>query len=412
MLAQYFCKAVCNECFMRHMEYLLRRIHKKMNKFVTALCSRVALITIYLPWLVTQVRDRTNMNKGHKIFLNILLAGVAALAVVVILSWKATESPLNRYEIEGHAQGTTYHITYYAADSAITKLQADSLFKDLDKSVSLYLPESLICRFNRSEKGVMTDRHFEVLIRKAMEINLATMGAVDVTVKPLVDAWGFGLKKPASAPDSGVVKALLQDVGGDKIWFESQENDLEARFLHKRNRRVQIDLNGIAQGYSADLLAALLERRKVSNYLVEIGGELRVKGHKSDGQRFRIGIEGIDDDPLAPSVLRKVIIPDDGAVTTSGNYRKFLENEGKRISHLMDARTGYPIENELVSITVWAKDGITADGFDNGFMAMGLENTLHFLEKRTDMGAYIIYKKNNGTVADTVTNAFKKYDIH
>lgn len=309
---------------------------------------------------------------------------------------------LNKYHITGYSQGTTYQLTYYAADSTVTQSQTDSLLATLDRAVSLYQPHSLICKFNSSKKGIRIDEHFKILIKKAIEINHATGGLVDVTVKPLVDAWGFGVKKPAQFPNAAQVKALLKNVGTDKIW-------LQGNYLHKKLPDVQIDLNGIAQGYAADLLAGMLERHHIYNYVTEIGGELRIKGHKPDGEAFKIGIEAIDDNDINPSPLRKIIEPGDGAVTTSGNYRKHLEAGGKQISHIMDAKTGYPTHNDVISVTVWARDGITADGYDNGFVAMGLKRSLQFLQKRTDIGAYIIYQKPNGAVADTVTAGFRGY---
>lgn len=309
---------------------------------------------------------------------------------------------LNKFHIEGYSQGTTYQITYYAADSVVTQKETDSLLARLDRSVSLYQPSSLICKFNKSAKGIIIDEHFKVLVKKALEINKATNNKVDITVKPLVDAWGFGVKKPAKFPDSAAVKNILKNVGSDKIW-------LKGLFLHKKKPGVQIDLNGIAQGYAADLLANFCEQRHVFNYVAEIGGELRIKGHKPDGKQFKIGIEAIDGNDINPGPLRKIIEPGDGAVTTSGNYRKHLEEGGRQISHIMDPKTGYPTQNEMISVTVWAKNGITADGYDNGFIAMGLKNSLRFLAGKTDIGAYIIYKKPDGGIADTVTAGFKGY---
>lgn len=320
--------------------------------------------------------------------------------VVLILCASARQSPLQRFELKGFAQGTTYSIIYYAADSIVSTAQTDSLLKRFDQSVSLYNPNSLISRFNRSAKGIQIDAPFRVLVTRAIQINHATGGLVDPTVKPLVDAWGFGVVKPTPNPGREEIKNLLRNVGIDKIY-------LKGRYLYKKNPGVQLDLNGIAQGYSVDLLALLLERHHINNYLVELGGELRVKGHKPGNEPFKVGIEGISGDDLDPEPMRKVIEPGDGAITTSGNYRKHHEAGGKQVSHLMNPLTGMPMQNEMISVTVYAKDAITADGFDNGFMVMGLKRTLAFLAKRKDMGAYIVYRKANGVVADTVTAGFK-----
>jgi thiamine biosynthesis lipoprotein len=208
--------------------------------------------------------------------------------------------------------------------------------------------------------------------------------------------------KPQHEPGKAEVKSLLRHVGADKI-------GIKGNFLFKTEPGVQLDLNGIAQGYSVDLLASLLEHHHIYNYLVELGGELRVKGHKPGNEPFKVGIEGISGDDLDPAPMRKVIEPGEGAITTSGNYRKHHEAGGKQVSHLMDPLTGYPVQNELISVTVYARNAITADGYDNGFMAMGLHRTLAFLLKRKDMGAYIVYRRPNGLIADTVTAFFKGY---
>ncbi|SEP43036.1 FAD:protein FMN transferase [Mucilaginibacter sp. OK283] len=329
-----------------------------------------------------------------------LLPGTVFL--VLLFCAFGRQAPLRRFELKGYAQGTTYSIVYYATDSLVSLNQTDSLLQRFDRSVSLYQPNSLICRFNRSAKGIRMDEAFRMLINHALQISRATGGLVDPTVKPLVDAWGFGVVKATHEPDKEEVKSLLRNVGASKI-------ALKGDFLHKTNPGVQLDLNGIAQGYSVDLLALLLERHHIHNYLVELGGELRVKGRKLGNEPFKVGIEGISGDDLDPAPMRKVIEPGDGAITTSGNYRKHHAAGGKQISHLMNPLTGYPVQNEMISVTVYAKDAITADGYDNGFMAMGLKRTLSFLSKRKDMGAYIVYRRPDGLIADTATTFFNKY---
>ena len=320
--------------------------------------------------------------------------------VVIILCISARQKPLQRFELKGFAQGTTYSIIYYAADSLVSIAQTDSLLKRFDRSVSLYDPNSLISKFNRSVKGIRIDEPFRVLVTRAIQISRATGGLVDPTVKPLVDAWGFGVVKPTRYPNKNGIKILLKNIGIDKIY-------LKGHYLYKKSPSVQLDLNGIAQGYSVDLLALLLERNHISNYLIELGGELRIKGHKPNNEPFKVGIEGISGNDLNPEPMRKVIEPGDGAITTSGNYRKHHEAGGKQVSHLMNPLTGFPMQNEMISVTVYARNAITADGFDNGFMVMGLKRTLAFLQQRKDMGAYIVYRKADGAVADTVTSVFK-----
>lgn len=331
-----------------------------------------------------------------------LAALVSVFVLLVTLMAFAFKSQIKRYELRGYAQGTTYQIVYYAQDSLISLKQTDSLLKQLDLSISLYEPNSLINKFNQSVRGITVDKHFRVLVARSLQIWKDTRGLVDPTVKPLVDVWGFGVNKPKSEPIPVQIKAILQKVGIKHL-------ALKGNYLQKDRADIQLDLNGIAQGYSVDLLADLLERHQIANYLIELGGELRVKGAKPGGELFSIGIEGVNINDLNPEPVRKVIKPGNGAITTSGNYRKHHQSDGKEVSHIINPLTGYPVQNELISVTVYAKDALTADGYDNGFMAMGLNETLRFLTSRKDMGAYMVYRGRDGAIRDTVSPFFKGY---
>jgi len=173
---------------------------------------------------------------------------------------------------------------------------------------------------------------------------------------------------------------------------------------------VKLDPNGIAQGYTVDVIADFLEGNGIRNYLVEVGGELRVKGRKyPEDEPMKVGIELPGEDEFENSILQHVISIDSGAVTTSGSYRKFYESKGKKISHILDGKTGFPSQNELISVTVIAKDGITADAYDNALMAMGLSKALKFVEGRKDMSAHFIYKLKNGQIRDTASTEFYRF---
>jgi thiamine biosynthesis lipoprotein len=335
-----------------------------------------------------------SLIKGAYLFCTLFL-------LIAVLAFNNNRQ-LKRYELSGYAQGTTYQIVYYAQDSLISLKQTDSLLRELDLSVSLYEPNSLINRFSQSADGITADKHLLVLIARSRQIWTDTQGLFDPTVKPLVDAWGFGVNKPKQEPTATQIKALLQNVGMKHL-------SLKGNRLQKDRPRLQLDLNGIAQGYSVDLLAALLEQHHIHHYLVELGGELRVKGNKPGGEPFAIGIEGVSSDELNPEPMRKVITPGNGAITTSGNYRKHHESGGRQISHIINPLTGYPVQNELISVTVYAKDALTADGYDNGLMAMGLGKALTFLAGRKDMGAYMVYRDKQGAIKDTVTPSFEGY---
>lgn len=311
-----------------------------------------------------------------------------------------------RINISGTAQGTTYHITYYAADSIITRAGVDSVLNRIDSSLSLYKPYSLISRFNQSATGIEMDEHMEKVFKKSIYTWKATGGIFDITVQPLVQAWGFGPKKIAALPDSVTIKRILACIGSQ--WLQQQ-----GRKLLKKKPCIRIDMNGIAQGYTVDVLAAYFEAAGVKNYIVEVGGEIRVKGRKQpSNEKMRIGIESPGEDEFEMSMIQTVISPDSGAVTTSGSYRKFYESGGKRISHIIDPRTGYSSQSNLISVTVYARDAITADAFDNALMVMGLDSALHFTEKRKDIAAYFIYRKPSGAIADSASSRFQPLIVH
>jgi len=307
-----------------------------------------------------------------------------------------------KIQINGTAQGTTYHITYYAPDTSVTRQQIDSILNKIDTSLSIYNPASLISRFNNGDTGITMDNHFKTVLEKSLQTWQQTNGIFDITVEPLVQAWGFGPKKITELPDSATIRSLKNCVSSSLLIHKGNK-------LLKRKPCVKIDVNGIAQGYSVDVLADFLEAHGIRNYLVEVGGEIRVKGHKQPGnEKMKIGIEAPGEDDFQLSMINKIVVTDSGAITTSGSYRKFYESEGKKISHIIDPRTGYSSQNELISVTVYANDAITADAFDNALMVMGLHNALQFVEKRKDLAAHFIYRTPSGTINDTASSRFYK----
>jgi len=326
------------------------------------------------------------------------MARFLLLLVTVFLS---TFSPIQKIQLNGAAQGTTYHITYYSNDTLITKIQIDSILDKIDSSLSLYKPYSLISQFNRSQNGLVVDAHFKKVVDKALDTYRQTQGLFDITVEPLTEAWGFGPQKPTGLPDSATIRSFLPCIDSRLLYWKGM-------MLMKRKPCVHLDANGIAQGYSVDVIAQFFESRGIHNYLIELGGELRVKGRKlPGGERMSVGIEAPGDDPDV-SLIEKIAWMDHGAITTSGNYRRYYESNGKKISHLMNPATGYPLQNELISVTVFANDAITADAYDNALMGMGLKKALAFVDARKDMAAHFIYHKPDGSVADTSSKRFRK----
>jgi thiamine biosynthesis lipoprotein len=310
-----------------------------------------------------------------------------------------------QYVIQGYAQGTDYTVKYYASQALISKSAIDSLLIKIDSSMSLYKAHSLINQFNASEKGCHVDDQFATVMRKSFEIYRNTAGKFDVTVAPLVHAWGFGAQPVQRFPEKKEIKILLKVVGMDKLILKNNN------FLEKKQPGVKIDLNGIAQGYSVDVVADYLISKGITSFVVEIGGELRIRGLKPDGTARRIGIEGPAlTEGGTPQIRHMASIPE-GAITTSGNYRKFLQKGTKKITHLINPKTGYPLANQMISVTVFAKDAITADGYDNALMAMDIKEAIQFVENKAGLEAYFIYHRKDGQVADTLSRGFKKMII-
>ena len=338
------------------------------------------------------------MNKSVCIFFFIFAFFIISSCM---LSRKA-ELRSEAYKIEGFAQGTSYQITYYAESAIISSSSINQLFSELDSSLSIYKPYSLINQFNNSENGLIMDEHLFKVVQRSMKIWKESEGVFDISILPIVEAWGFGAKKHSKVPTNAEIARALSCSGSDKLRIEGKR-------LIKTMPCLKIDVNGIAQGYSVDVIAKHLESKGVQNYLIEIGGEIRLKGRKQPGnQLMRIGIEQPAEKGNDEPIIQKVIELHGGAITTSGNYRKFIQNGSKKLSHLMDPKTGRPIDNELISVTVKTRNAMSADGYDNVLIGLGIEKSFDFLKKHKGLEAYFIYQDDHGVVRDTASAGFFK----
>ena len=348
--------------------------------------------------------EKNNTGIRFILFKSIILVLGAYLCCSFIVSNRKRPPEETRFQINGYTQGTTYQISYYSVGEVITQAAIDRILAGIDSAMSMYVPYSQISQFNESNTGVAIDERFKAVIEKSFEIYQDTQGLFDITVGPLVDAWGFGPKAIASYPDSATIEGIKACVGSNLL-------QLKGNFLHKEKAGVHIDVNGIAQGYSVDVVADYLLEQGIKNFVVEIGGELRIEGKKPDGSLMRIGIEGPASDDGEP-MIKHIVGLQGGAITTSGNYRKFRKNGSKKITHLIDPRTGYPLDNELISVTLYAPKAITADGYDNAVMAMHLPEALQFIDNHPTLEGYIIYHDQAGNVRDTMTTGFREHLIH
>lgn len=285
--------------------------------------------------------------------------------------------------------GTTYHITYQC-DSDLTQSIKAELLK-VDASLSPFNKESVITAINEN-KDVSPDEMFKEVFSLAMDISKETDGAFDITVAPLVNAWGFGFKN-GSQPSHHQVDSLLQLVGYKKVSMADGK-------VKKQDPRIMLDCSAIAKGYGTDRVARLLRNRGVQNYMVEIGGEVVTSGVNPERLPWKIGVTKPTDDSLNTGhELQTILNLTDKSMATSGNYRNFYYKGGKKFAHTIDPKTGYPVQHSILSATVIAKSCAVADAYATSFMVMGLDKARQVLERHPELMAYFIYSDENGEMA-------------
>ena len=305
---------------------------------------------------------------------------------------------------QGEVHGTFFHITYQSSEDL--SLEIDSVFKVFNASLNNYDPNSLISKINNNEE-VETDSLFRAMFYKAQEVYEKSDGVFDISVAPIVNEWGFGWvkKDKNSIPDSSSIENLLPFVGMDK--WKIVDNKVVKEFPEAK-----LISNAIAKGQSVDFVANFLISQGVENFLVEIGGEIVCKGKNPKGEIWKIGIDKPIEDEVYENRENQIIINvSDRAIATSGNYRQFIESGSKKYAHTINPKTGYPEENELLSVTVIASDCMTADAYATAFMASGLEKSKQILEKNNSIDAYFIYHDSLNNVYDYYTKNFEQYIV-
>lgn len=289
---------------------------------------------------------------------------------------------------EGQIFGTFYHITYQNDSSIQTDILAE--LQKVDNALSMFNKESIISHINRGE-NVETNEMFESVFNLAEKISDNTDGAFDITVAPLVNAWGFGFKT-GNPPTKQTVDSLRAIVGYKKVKLVNHR-------ITKSDARVMLDCSAIAKGYGCDVVARLLEKRGIKNYMVEIGGEVVTHGISEKRLPWKIGVTKPSDDSLnVNNELQTVLNVKDRAMATSGNYRNFYYRGGKKYAHTIDPATGYPVQHSILSATVLAKHCAEADAYATAFMVMGMEKAKTVLEKHPELMAYLIYSEDKGNL--------------
>ena len=295
-------------------------------------------------------------------------------------------------KLQGFVFGTSYNIIYYDVGISFEE-EIIQLFEDVNNSISTYIPTSDISRINSGDSGVIVDAYFKEIFSKSERIFKETKGYFDPTVGNLVNAWGFGSEKSMNNIDSSRVKDLMKFVGFDKVTIENNQ-------VIKKYSETYFDFNSIGKGYGLDIIARFLESKKIKNYLIEIGGEVRVKGTKPEGKIWTVQLENPNTDGSRSAYTYLQLT--NSSMASSGNYRKFrMAPTGEKYVHTINPKTGFALESNLLAATVIAElDCADVDAYATSFMAMGLEKTVKFLEAKPHLKVVLIYVNEAGDLAE------------
>ncbi len=325
---------------------------------------------------------------------------LVVITVLFLASCTPKQPELKRQELMGEAQGTYFRIVYYDSAMTISNVEIDSILDAFNYSASTYQKNSIITRVNNNEDTGL-DKDFLANFNRAKEISTETGGAFDITVFPLVKAWGFHFEdRQKLSPEQ--VDSVLQLVGFDKISYDGSR-------IVKKDPRVRIGFNAIAQGYSVDLLSEYFLSKGIENFLIDVGGEMIARGLKPGEEPWKVGIQKPEESQYMTDKLQDVVILKNKAMATSGNYRKFFVEDGVKYSHTLDPKTGYPVQHSLLSATVITDDCCSADAYATAFMVMGIEKAKAFAAQKQGLEAYFIYSGENGEFLVEYTDGFKEW---
>jgi len=305
---------------------------------------------------------------------------------------------------EGMIFGTTYHITYESPNNKDLQKGIEATLEKVNNSLSPFKPHSIISHINQN-KDTLLDKEFTTVFNKAMEISKITNGAFDITIAPMVNAWGFGFKnKEKITPKK--IDSLKQLVGYKKIKI------LNGKII-KENNGTMLDCSAIAKGFACDKTGEYLKKEGCTNYMVEIGGEVVARGINDKNENWKIGISRPDDNNFFDDQKLKAILSlKNKALATSGNYRNYyIDEDGKKVAHEINPITGYPARQNMLSTTVLCNDCMTADAYATAFMVMGLDNSIKILKQNKELEVYFIYSDKNLKTKTYISDGFKKFLI-
>ena len=327
----------------------------------------------------------TNNQKKRLIwqlpFLVLLIVGT----VLIIRQQQSTPYQKNA----GLIFGTTYSVTYQCDEDLQKEIEAE--LKKVDAEFSMFNSQSVVARLNNGEKPELSNDFIDVF-KLARQVSEDTNGAFDITVAPLVNAWGFGFKHE-QMPSKEQVDSLRELIGYRYVTLKDKN-------ITMQKPGMMLDFSAIAKGYGVDVVARLLERHDIKNYMVEIGGEITTRGINPERVPWRIGVNKPSEDALNENhELQTILNVTDKSMATSGNYRNFYVKGGKKYAHTIDPKTGYPVQHSLLSATVLTDRCAKADAYATSFMVLGMDGAKQILERHKELMAYLIYTDNKGNLS-------------
>jgi FAD:protein FMN transferase len=302
---------------------------------------------------------------------------------------------------EGAVYSTYYHVAYESRKGIDLLSGIEQKMMQLDNSLSTFNPESIISKINQN-LPLRVDPLFKRCFKKGMKISRLTDGAFDMTIAPLVNAWGFGFNNKETITPA-LIDSLLENIGYKKV-------KLRWNRIIKKNVSVMLDASAIAKGLAVDVVAKYLSSKGCKNYMVEIGGEVTALGVNQHGRTWHVGItKPTDENPYLNQDLQDILAISGKALATSGNYRNYYIEGDNKYSHTIDPKTGYPVQHSLLSATVLANDCMTADAFATAFLVLGIEKSMKIIDKIRELEGYFIYSDDEGQLRVTYSKGFEKY---
>ncbi|GAB5556360.1 MAG: FAD:protein FMN transferase [Schleiferiaceae bacterium] len=322
------------------------------------------------------------------------------LSLAVLTVGCNTQTGPRQFSYAGPAQGSTYSVLVKTTEDPQLKAGIDSILLAMDQSMSLWVPSSLLSKINSGDTNVRIDRAFYDVLEVSQNAHLASKGLFDPTIGPLVAAWGFSYKKTSGMLDSAVVDSMLPYIGFGKIGFSRNRVHLP--------QGMKLDFNAVAQGYTVDQIAQWITSKGITDYMIEVGGEVIAHGTNDKGEAWKIGIDKPAHEIQAER-FQAIVSLNNKALATSGNYRKYYVDEatGEKYAHTLLPTTGYPVRNNLLSVTIIADDCATADAMATASLVMGLDKAKAFLLDNPHLEGFLIFSDEQGEWQEWYTPGFE-----